>query len=750
MNYKFIVLKFYFILFSQMLFSNELYEKSLEELFFVETELKANIGSRSGSREFLYSNVPIKIITNKEIKNSGLKKLTQVLQYFIAGFNSPSPAINDGSDHVSIGTLRGLNPDQVLVLVNGKRLHTSALIHLNNTIGKGSSGVDFNTIPVVMIEHIEILSDGAAAQYGSDAIAGVINIILKTNGHQNSVSSKIGTNLDGGGNTVQGDMFHSTSLDYDGYLNIAASIKTRQRTNHEREGKKTPLGQAKSQDFTLALNILSPQENDINIYADALFNYRDSINNAYYRDANSDRNNITIYPNGFLPKINAKIYDASLTLGVNGDLSNNTSWDLSQKLGYNSLHYYVLDSLNNSMGLSSPTSFDSGGLSFLQATTNFDMRHKFSSFNIAGGLEFRYENFAIKAGDLASHKNGKYSNNAGAQGFPGFQAKNVVDAKRHNIAAYLQIDKKMNAFSFELATRFENYSDFGSTNDYKLSLSYRAKDSLLLRASTSTGFHAPSLSQSQFSTTGTSIFKDTLTQTDTLRTSNPIAISLGAKELKAEKSLHFTSGFVYKLQDNFSLSTDYFYIKINDRIMISDEIPYTENSIVRFFTNAVNTKTQGIDVAIKYETKLQNNANLNFNASYSYSKTKILSFNDTRMGLSDSIEEKNRIENAQPQDYIKLYLNYELHPINVALNISKYGDFFDIYSLKVQNFSAQWSADLDISYQVSKQTSFAIGGTNILDSYPEKNLSTKRPLYSQYSPFGYNGAYYYIRASYEF
>ncbi len=749
MHYRFIKLKLFSLLVTQALFSNELYEKSLDELFAVETELKANIGSRSGSRDFLYSNVPIKVITNKQIKNSGLKRLTKVLQYFVAGFNSQTPAINDGSDHVSVGTLRGLNPDQVLVLVNGKRLHSSALVHLYGTIGKGSSGVDLNIIPVIMIEHIEILSDGAAAQYGSDAIAGVINIILKANGHQNSVSSKIGTNLDGGGNTIQGDIFYYTALDYDGYVNIAASIQDRQRTNHEREGENTPLGQPKSQNFTLALNILSPQENDINIYGDALFNYRDSINNAFYRDANSNRNNVEIYPNGFLPKINAKIYDTSLTLGINGEITNNTSWDLSQKIGYNSFHYYVRDSLNNSMGLNSPTSFDSGGLSFLQATTNLDMRHKFSSFNIAGGLEFRYENFAIKAGDEASYKNGGYSNNAGAQGFPGFQPKNVVDSYRHNIAAYLQIDKKINDFSFKLATRFENYSDFGATNDYKLSLSYRVKDSLLLRASGSTGFHAPSLSQSQFSTTGISGTQNNLSKTDTLRTSDPLAISLGAKELKAEESLHFTSGFVYQIQNNLSLSADYFYTKIDDRIMITRNIPYGEKSIARFFTNAVNTKTQGIDVAIKYETKLKNNANLNINASYSYSKTKILSFNDTT-GISDSMKEINRIENTQPKDYIKLYFNYELDPVNVALNISRYGEFSDVYNSQLQTFSPQWSTDLDVSYKISNQTRLAIGGTNIFDTYPEKNRSNDRLAYSQYSPFGYNGAYYYVRASYEF
>lgn len=756
---------FVFSLTFTALSAEDLSQSSLEDLMGMESEAKAEVGSRSGSRDFLNSIVPIDVITQRQIKNSGQKKLTQILSYYIPGFNSPTPSIKDGSDHVPASTLRGLNPDQVLVLINGKRLHSSALLHVNDTIGRGTSGVNLNTIAVASIDHIEILRDGAAAQYGSDAIAGVINIILKNGEYANAVSSKVGANLDGGGESVQADLFTSIPLEYDGYVNITADVQTQNKT--DRAGidsrdqytagvagttKTTPLGQPEATNYLLVVNSKAYYENDITFYTAILTNYQDSKNNAYFRtpkDANS-----SLYPNGFLPIIQTKMLDYSLTGGVTQTLNDGSSWDLSQTLGSNDFHYYVNNSMNYSMGTASPTSFDAGSLSNLQSVTNLDYKTQINALKIALGLEYKYGNYKIVAGDRAS--NVVDTNNTGSQGFPGFSPQNEVDASRNNYSVYLDLNYNFTEkLLFDGAMRFEDYSDFGSTTNYKLAFSYQLQPSLMLRASGSTGFKAPTLSQSHFTATATTTRAGVLKLTNTLSPSDPLAISLGAKALKPELSDHFTTGFVYKPAENLSFSSDYFYTKIKDRIMLSTDILNT-NQLYRYLTNAVNTKTQGVDVRVNYVYALENGANLSFNGAFSYAQTKVLSFNDTASGLASSVEEKNRIENAQPKDNLKLLFNYDLHPLNVALNVNRYGAFKDVYNNQVYDFKAQWSSDLDISYAVSKKLTCAIGGTNIFNSYPSKwsdvGSGTTGSIvpYSSYSPLGYSGAYYYIRAIYEF
>ena len=751
-------------------YAEDLSSNSLEKLMGMESEAKAVVGSRSGSRDFLNSIVPIDVITNSQIQKSGQKKLTQILSYFIPGFNAPTPAIKDGSDHVPASTLRGLNPDQVLVLINGKRLHTSALLHVNDTVGRGTSGANLNTIAVASIDHIEILRDGAAAQYGSDAIAGVINVILKNGNYTNSVSSKIGMNSDGGGESAQADLFYTIPLDYDGYFNVTTDVQTQNKT--DRAGidsrdqyssgdigvtKTTPLGQPEATNYLLALNSKSYLDNDVVLYTSGILNYQDSQNNAYFRtpmDANS-----SLYPNGFLPMIQTKMLDYSLTAGVTQDLGSGSSWDLSQTIGSNDFHYYVSNSMNYSMKTASPTSFDAGGLSAIQAVTNLDYKTKVHAIKVAMGLEYKYESYKIEAGERASYAQPDLNASAGSQGFPGFRPENEVDASRNNYSIYLDLNYNITpAFLVDGAVRFEDYSDFGSTTNYKLALSYKIHPSLLVRASGSTGFKAPSLSQSHFTSTSTTVDSSgILSSTRTLRPTNPLAVSLGAQALKAETSDHFTTGLVYKPIDNLSLSTDYFYTKINDRIMLSTDIVVGADKI-RYLTNAVNTQTQGIDLRVNYLYLLENGANLSFTGAFSYAKTKVLSFNSGANGLSSSASEKNRIENAQPKDNLKLLFNYDLKPINIALNINRYGAFKDVYNGQVYNFGAQWSSDLDVSYAFTKKLKVALGGTNILNSYPDEwgnrvvTSTSTAPIvpYSQYSPIGYSGAYYYLRAVYEF
>ena len=762
--------------------ADNLSEKSLLELMTTEVESKVEVGSRNGSRDFLNSIVPIDVVTQKQIEDSGLKDLTQILARFIPGFNAPSPAIKDGSDHVKAFTLRGLNPDQVLVLINGKRLHASALIHVNDTIGRGTSGVNLNTIPVVSIDHVEVLRDGAAAQYGSDAIAGVINIILKSAGQTSLVSSKVGLNIEGDGNIYQADLFHSTDLDYDGYINISAEVKTQEVTDRSGIDSRqqyefgeagnthtTRLGQAENVNYLLGFNSLSSQDNDLDIYTHTILNYQDGDNNAYFRRPIDDRNDLAVYPDGFLPNINTKTLDYSITAGVTQKLSNDVSWDLSQTIGYNEIEFFVSNSFNDTLGVSSPKSFENGGMDNFQAVSNLDIKKTINDLKVAVGLEYKYEKFGINAGENASYTG---SENAGSQGFPGFRPENEVDASRNNFSAYIDINYNITPkFLLAAAARFEDYSDFDATLNYKLALSYKINNDLLLRASGSTGFKAPSLAQSHFTSSSTTLVNGTLSSTGTLTPDHEISQALGASELQAEESIHFTTGFVYKQNSNFSTSIDYFYTQIDDRIMLSTDIAKSSQSVeiqelytrynvtqARYFTNAVITTTQGIDLRVNYQYLLSSGADVNLNASYSYARTKIDSFNGATTGLESSILEKNRIEDAQAKDNFKFHVNYELSPLNIAVNVNRYGEFKDVFDSKVHTFSPQWTLDMDMAYQLNKQVKVAIGGTNIFDTYPDKWGATGSDVtgadsmvpYSQYSPSGYNGAFYYVRVNYEF
>jgi iron complex outermembrane receptor protein len=754
-----LTLFFTFATMNLLLASDDMSKDSLEDIMNMESELKADIGSRSGSRSFLDSNSPIDIITSKQIEKSGLTSLTDVLRYFIAGFNAPETSVADGSDHIRAFTLRGMSPDQILVLVNGKRLHTSALLHVNGTIGRGSSGVDLDTIALSAIEKVEILRDGAAAQYGSDAISGVINIILKGMGQKNSISVHSGKRKSGDGTQLSVDTFISKPLKYDGFINLTLQAKNQEQTNHAGKGK-THVGIPDSKNFLALLNIEMPQENNTNIYANALFNYRDSEASAFFRPFNHDGNTTLIYPNGFLPIINAKIVDYSITTGVKGEFLDGYFWDLSNVYGYNNIDYFVSDSMNYSLGATSPTSFSNGSLSFLQNTTNLDLRKSTDMFELAGGLELRYENYEIKAGDLASYADG------GSQGFSGYAPENEVKDSRNSYAAYFDTTYNIsNALSVQGAMRYENFSDFGATSNVKLAVAYKATEDILLRTALSTGFRAPSLSQSFYSHTST--FGGNIE--GTFRPDHEVSKSLGAENLKAEKSKHFTIGTVYQPTNNTFLMVDYFFISVDDRIMLSNDLNATTPAQVaifaannvskaRFFTNAVNTETKGIDIKFNHIHTFQNSSVIDFSIWYNYSQNRVVGFNDTSTTRANSFEQIDRIENGQPKDSVRILSSYSIKDLTSTLNISRYGSYSQVINNVSYKFNPAWTADLDISYKIKNGFNVALGANNILDTIPNKWNGLSGDFYgydgikpySRYSPFGYSGAYYYVRATWNF
>jgi iron complex outermembrane receptor protein len=770
--------------------SENYYKKSLKELLNTETEIKANIGSRSGRRDTLSSDVPIDVVTADQIRHSGALELAQILQKYITGFNYPSPSVKDGSDHSKPFTLRGLNPDQVLVLVNGKRLHQSSLIHVNGTIGRGSSSVDLNTIPKAAIERVEVLRDGAAAQYGSDAIAGVINIILKGYGHKSEVTTTYAQTKEKDGKTKQVDLFYTVPLQYDGFINITGEFRDNEATNRAgadprdqypqgdpRNTLADPInmhyGDPKAQNILLALNSEIITKSGMTFYMHALLNKRESEAGAIFRRAIDERNNPNIYPDGFLPMIAPKILDYSMTVGVKDRFENGVKWDISYTHGYNDYHFYVHNTLNDSLGDGSPTSFDSGGSSYRQQVLNFDLSKQIDFLWLAAGIEYRKEHYKIYSGEADSYRLGEFSNNAGAQGFPGFLPSSVVDASRENVGFY--IDTKFNVnqhLTLELASRYENYSDFGDTFDGKFSLLFKPTKSLMFRGSLNTGFRAPTLTQSYFTSTTTEYIVSALSQVGTFAVSNPIARDLGAVDLKPEISKHYTVGLVYQPSSSFSLSADYFYTAIDDRILLTSNISGSVSPQVqailnsynvteaRYFTNAISTKTDGLDIRLNYKHKFENDLLFKTSLAYHYDNTKITQINTAPSILGDAgqdilIDEitKERIVSGQPKDSIGLYTQLSKGDYTYTLNIKRFGEFATVLDNQLYHFDPKWVTDMEFSYKINDHFNLSIGANNIFDIYPDTWGDTGNALYSSTgvfrypveSPFGYNGANYYLR-----
>jgi iron complex outermembrane receptor protein len=732
-----------------LLHSDEnLLDNSLEEIMSMESQAKIDVGSHINSKNILESNSPTDIITYTQIEKSSLTSLTDVLRYFVSGFNAPETSIADGSDHVRAFTLRGMSPDQILVLINGKRVHTSSLLHVNGTIGRGSSNVDLDTIPIKSIQRIEILRDGAAAQYGSDAISGVINIILKGIGHKNSISLHAGQRAKSDGRKINVDSFTTMPLKYDGFFNITMQGKKQNQTNRSGDGI-THVGIPDSKAFWLLLNSEIASSNNITKSIDATINYRDSKASAFLREADDTYDS-------FLPSINAKILDYSLGLNLDGILSDGTKYNISNRYGLNNIKYYLDNTLNYSLNPSDLSSFYNGSLTFYQNNTNVNFVKKIDSINLATGVEYRYEGYKIESGEYNSYING------GSQGFSGYTLDNEVNTNRRSYAAYLEAkyDYK-DLLNVNLAGRYENYSDFGSTSNYKLALLYKAFDNLSLRASGSSGFRAPSLHQSNYSHTSTF---GGLTE-GTFKPDHEVAKLFGAQPLKPEKSKHLTFGTVFKKSKNTYLTLDYFYTLVEDRIMLSNEYTLSADQQLiygiqnaRFFTNAVDTKTYGIDIKLNHKHKISDDEKIDFSVWLSYNKNSVIDFNDNSISRENSFDQIDRIENGQPKSSLKALATYSYKKLDTTLNITKVGSYYQVQNDKSYKFDSEWYVDLNFDYLFTDSTKVSFGAYNLFDTTPNKwdglfgtyyGYNGIKP-YSRYSPYGYSGTYFYTKITMEF
>lgn len=638
------------------------------------------VGSRSlRPRSNVESPVPVDVISSKDLLATGQIEPAQQIQYTAPSFVSNRQTIADGTDHIDPASLRGLGPDQVLVLVNGKRRYNTALVNINGTVGKGSVGTDLNAIAGSSIERIEVLRDGAASQYGSDAIAGVINVVLKRKtGTQ--VFAHAGQQYAGDGANLQLGINEGFKLgEKGGFLNLTGEVRHRQPTNRAGNYLGTVFNSNAAQDEILIAqnggwdrkdNMFIGNSKQLNAYGEAnlelpvsarskfyamgMYSYRKGKAAGFYRYPKQTTQVVAqLYPRGFLPFIGSEINDRSLMAGFKGKTASAWNWDVSSTYGGNQFRFDVTHSNNASLGAASPTSFYCGKLAFQQSTTNVDFSKDLGSqlnlpsFNVALGAEMRIDMFKITPGQEESWKN--YDPNGGkaggAQVFPGYQPANAVNENRSVVSTYVDVESDITEkLLADVAGRFEHYSDFGSALAGKLALRYKLLDALSVRGAISNGFRAPSIHQYFFNNTSTQfqLINGTLTPSNTLtvRNSDPIAKALGIPDLKEETSVNYSLGVTANPGRHTTLTIDAYRIDIKNRILLAGPFKRTaagtsivdqvlnnagigtDVQVVQAFSNFVDTKTQGIDIIFSVSPQV-NTGNLDITLAANFNETKI-------------------------------------------------------------------------------------------------------------------------------
>lgn len=784
------------------------------------------VGNRNVKRTKLETPVPVDVINIDKVQRSSPQMTAQdLLNYVIPSFNSVRQSASDGTEHIDPVTLRGMGPDQVLVLLNGKRRHTTSLVNYQNTVGNGSVGTDLSTIPVIAIEKIEVLRDGAAAQYGSDAIAGVINIILKKNAGA-SASLTYGLSGRNDGDTYQAGVNYGTSLGKnDGFINLSLQLSHRGKTtrtqNHNldifgnnfayefagdaeaiqaardaddakikergltRDDFNFQIGDAQIRQGQLFFNSEYPLNDHFKFYSFGGFSIKEGKGYGFRRLPNEDFNIVkAIYPNGFQAVLNSQIYDISYAVGAKYNV-NDWLIDLSNTFGSNTFNYNVSNTNNASLGIKSPTRFYAGAHSFLQNTVNLDVSKKIKNFNIAFGGEFRFEQYQIKQGDEASYtqydengnvatKDSKVIGAGGSQSFIGFSPDNALKKDRHSTAIYADLsydlDKKLN---IDAAARFENYSDFGSTLNGKLAVRYEFVKNYAVRAAVGTGFRAPSLQQQYFnnsfadiSTSGSGIVRKGIFNND-----SQAAQVLGFDKLKQETSVNGSAGFTLQPVKGLFITVDGYIIKVKDRIVITSNISDSrlsdpkvvgEGNAVesgRFFANAIDTETKGVDVVVSYDWKLAG-GNLNVNLAGNYTETKITDFHfPENLGTPQNEffgpDQINIIETLSPKTKASLGLTYGIGKFNFLVRNTYFGKVIrDGFPFgEVQEFSPKVITDISVGYDITKNINFTVGANNVFDVFPDLQ-SYKNSYYGvfKYAPvqMGTLGSYFFGRLNFNF
>jgi iron complex outermembrane receptor protein len=739
-------------------------------------------GTRTAGRSRLDTLSPVDVVTAKTLQQRGSTELAAALAATVPSINFPRPSNTDGTDSVRPAVLRGQGPDQTLVLVNGTRRHATALVNLNGSVGRGSAAADLNAIPSVALERIEVLRDGASAQYGSDAIAGVVNLRLREADHGGGVTVSTGkyiTSFDGlqagqkqkrrDGLTTTVSGWQGLKLGSDGFLTLSAEYLDRDYTNRsDTDTRVTPqrvtsrFGDPEVEQVSFYANAGKPIGDNWELYGWYGYQQRDAEASATYRLPTDASQNIpSVYPNGYLPLITTNTEDVTAAVGLKGELA---GWKLDANLVYgkNDLDFGVKNTINPSYGPTSPTSFKAGGLTYDQLVFGLDASREFDvglagPLNVAWGVEARRETYKINAGEVASYARGTVSPTLsfGSRGFTGFTPSNAIDVDRDAVGVYLDLEGKLTEkLTASAAVRYEDYSDFGTNTSGKLSARYDFTDAFALRGAVSTGFRAPSLQQQYFTSTSILYINQTVGgvttavpfETGTYPSVSAVGKALGGKPLEPEKSKNFSLGAVFH-KGPFELTVDAYQIDVDNRIVLTETLtgsataaagtnarvifdllaPYGA-SAARYFTNGVDTKTKGIDVVARYRIVDDQAGTFDLTAAgnvnnFDVRRTPTTTVLPTPVSLF-ARQATLRFEEGTPEWKVTLQGDWSKGPWGATLRTTLYDDVLAPGS--AADGSGDWHTgtqgivDLEARYRFGDHTTVSVGADNLFDQYPDQ------------------------------
>jgi iron complex outermembrane receptor protein len=755
-------------------------------------------GTRAPGRSRLDSVSPVDVLSGDALRAQGTTELADALANVAPSIDFPRQAAVDGTDAIRPATLRGLSPDQTLVLINGNRAHPSALLNINGSVGRGSAAVDLNTIPTVALDRVEVLREGASAQYGSDAIAGVVNLRLREarSGGGGSVTfgqfvssydaARISRDArDGESLTVSG--WQGFGLGADGFLTVSGEYVTRQPTNRADLDPRGPapqrirarFGDPEVEQGTGYVNAAVPLgDGGWTAYANGGFQLRDSESAAFPRVVGAGNANAEavsgLYSGGFLPLIATRSKDYNATGGLRGELG---GWnvDLSATYGRNTIDFATRNSANATYGNATPTDFDSGRLTYDQFVAGLDVAREYSFglavINFAAGGEYRREGFKIGAGQPESYNRapGAAANLAsGAQGFLGFQPANEVDVHRSNGSIYGDVEARLwDRLTIGVAARGESYSDFGETATGKVSARYDIAPWLAFRGSISTGFRAPSLQQQFYTSTQTLVTGNQILETGLYPVSSEIARALGALPLDPEKSRQYSLGTVIRA-GGFSLTVDAYRIRIRDQIALSENIQAAASPAVasllapfgvqaaRFFINGITTTTKGLDVVAAYTLRTGALGSFALSAAANLNDIKVnrIPTSTATLDPAPSLFGRNRIrtiEDGTPGTKLVGSVDWRLEDLGVTLRAIHYGNVLQPGTTAASDIDTgrHTLVDLEARYRFNDSVALAIGADNLFDVYPATSPAALNnngvTAFPYYSPFGFNGRQIYGR-----
>jgi len=798
------------------------------------------VGSRARHTAAEELAVPVDVFDARDIRAQGTTEAAAILSQLSPSVNFPRQSIADATDIVRPFTLRGLSPDHNLVLINGKRRHRTALVHyFGAALGAGSSGVDMNALPSSAFERIEMLRDGAAAQYGSDAIAGVANVVLREGAFAPTFTADVGRYVtgdfpdDGDNITVSGAYGFRLGR---GSLAVFGEARDRGRTdracpepvdmittgdadvvqNCRVTQKNNPVpqpnyhwGDGESRDYLLFANGRVPVNPaaTAELYTFGGFSTRDGSGNGFFRYPTEGRNFTNIYPNGYLPEFRPDVVDYSVAAGLRG-IAGAWRYDASVSVAGNDFEFNLQNTMNASLGpclqtvcapgpdrtfgtpddplIPNQTSFFAGELKLGEQIASLDLSRAVNlgglpnPLNLALGAAFRRETYRIGAGERASWIDGGHLGSdstpvpAGSQVFPGLQPSDEADVNRTNLAVYVEAETNLSrVLLVNAAGRFEDYSDFGSAITGKLALRLQPSSRVTLRGAVSTGFRAPSLSQSHYSQTVTNFQNQVAFQVGIFPVASAAARALGATPLQEETSLNLSGGVAFSPTPELNLTADLYWIEVKDRILMTAELDddslrarmtaagAPSVSRARYFTNALDTRTRGLDVTANWERTLGGARRVGFNLAVNYNRTRVvdslplppqLQNTASPVGRFDTLLEGglNALERERPEWRGALTGRLTDGRMSILLRGAYYGRYFTslVNYTGPDTLAAKVVLDAEISRLFGQGVTVAVGARNLLDTYPDQvttNNSFDVLVWPTASPFGFNGRFVYAR-----